>query len=157
MSNDIADSGGLTNLGITHSEYDHYRAQKNLPFQSVKEISLHEAKDIYRHTYWLSSHCAEMPRRIAISCFDEQVNTGRAIVALQLILGIKPDGIAGTETFNELNSWLSKPKNEDKLLCNYFRDRENHYLVWGVGSQRKFLKGWLRRSRSLKEELNIVG
>ena len=143
-------------MGITHTEYDEYRLVNHLPFQSVIKISIREAVKIYRYKYWLKPRCADMPRRLSIACFDYQVNTGRAIVALQSVLGIKEDGIAGSETFNELKAWLNKPKNEDKLLCNYFKDREDHYRFWGTGSQRKFLRGWLRRNEALKEKLHIA-
>jgi len=156
LSNDEADSGGLTNLGITHSEYDQYRAQKGLPFQSVANITLTEASDIYKQTYWLKSRCGDMPRRVAISCFDWQVNAGRGVATLQQVLGgIDVDGIAGPETFNELNSWLSVAGNENKLLHNYFSDREDDYRRWGVGTQAKFLGGWLRRAEALKDYLKV--
>ena len=155
ISNDEGDTGGLTNLGITHTEYEQYRIKKGLPFQPVESISKKEAISIYRHIYWLESRCAEMPKRLSIACFDNQVNTGRGIVALQHVLGIQEDGIAGTETFSELNSWLTVRKNEDKILVSYFKYRDEHYLKWGVGTQRKFLSGWLRRSHTLKDQLNV--
>jgi len=156
VSNDAADSGGLTNLGITHTEYDAYRKQKALPLRSVVDISLKEARDIYKHTYWMNSGCGATPRRVALSCFDWEVNSGRGFSDLQLTLGgIAVDGIPGPETSNELTSWLSKPRGEDKLLHNYFDLRENRYRKWGVGSQRVFLNGWLSRAESLKNYLQV--
>lgn len=156
LSDDEGDSGGLTNLGITHSEYDQYRDHLGLPRRSVAEISLSEATHIYKHTYWLNSGCAETPRRVALSCFDWQVNAGRGMSLLQQTLGgINVDGIFGSETENELDSWLSKPGNEDKLLHNYFDRREDAYRRWGVGSQAKFLGGWLRRAEALKDYLKV--
>jgi len=156
VSNDKGDKGGLTNLGITHSEYKIYRARKGLPLRSVKEISLLEASDIYKHKYWINSGCADTPRRIAISCFDWDVNSGRGFFTLQQALGgIAIDGMPGPETFNELTSWLSKPTNEDKLLHKYFEIRRADYRRWGVGSQAIFLQGWLRRAEMLKSYLNV--
>lgn len=154
ISDDKADIGGLTNMGITHTEYDSYRASKRLPLQSVKQISLAEVKDIYRHNYWLESGCSDTPRRIAISCFDFQVNSGRGFSTLQQVLGVNVDGFAGHETFNELDWWLLKRK-EDKLLHNYFQIRDSDYRHWGVGSQAVFLTGWLRRSQDLKKYLHV--
>lgn len=154
ISDDAADRGGLTNLGITHSEYAQYRKSIGLAPRSVTKISLLEASDIYKHTYWINSGCADTPRRIAISCFDWQVNSNRGFSTLQQTLGIDVDGIPGHQTFNELNYWLSQNK-EDLLLHNYFDIREADYRRWGVGSQSIFLDGWLRRAESLKNYLKI--
>ncbi|MEH1851450.1 MAG: glycosyl hydrolase 108 family protein [Nostoc sp.] len=155
ISNDAADRGGLTNLGITHSEYAQYRASHGLPSRSVTQISLLEARDIYKHTYWIDSGCGATPRRVAISCFDWQVNSNRGFSTLQQVLGVDADGIPGHQTYNELNFWLAKPKNENLLLHNYFVIREADYRRWGVGSQSVFLAGWLNRSRALKNYLHI--
>lgn len=154
VSDDAADKGGLTNLGITHAEYASYRAKKGLAPRSVREISYKETSDIYKHIYWLNSGCANTPRRIAISCFDWQVNSNRGFSTLQQTLGVGVDGIPGHESFNELNYWLSKDK-EDQLLHNYFEIREADYRRWGVGSQSVFLHGWLRRAQSLKNYLKV--
>lgn len=154
VSNDPQDRGGLTNLGITHSEYAQYRASKGLASRSVGDISLLEARDIYKHKYWFNSGCAFTPRRIAISCFDWQVNSNRGFSTLQQTLGVNADGIPGHESFNELNYWLSKNK-ENQLLHNYFDIREADYRRWGVGSQSVFLVGWLRRAESLKSYLKV--
>ena len=155
LSNYPGDRGGLTNLGITHSEYEDYRHQKGLPPQSVAQISAKEARDIYRTTYWINSGCGDTPRRVALSCFDWQVNSGMGVVTLQQVLGVAVDGILGPITMNELNSWESSGQ-EDKLLHNYFERRENDYLRWGVGSQHKFLAGWLNRAEDLKDYLHVA-
>ncbi len=79
LTNDEGDAGGLTNLGSTHTEYDQYRSRKGLPPRSVAKISLKEATDIYKHTYWEDSGCGKLTRRVALSCFDWEVNSGRGI------------------------------------------------------------------------------
>ncbi len=156
LTNDEGDPGGLTNLGITHTEYDQYRTNKGLPLRSVANISFKEASDIYRNTYWIESGCGDLTRRVALSCFDWQVNSGRGVTTLQQTLGgIAVDGVIGPETLNELDAWISKPENDDKLLHNYFERRENDYRRWSVGIQSKFLRGWLRRSDGLKDYLKV--
>ncbi len=154
ISDDAADRGGLTNLGITHSEYAQYRIGKGLAPRSVTQISLLEARDIYKHNYWINSGCGSTPRRIAISCFDWQVNSNRGFFTLQQTLGVKADSVPGHQTYNELDYWLSKNK-ENLLLHNYFDIREADYRRWGVGSQSIFLNGWLRRAESLKSYLHV--
>ena len=155
LTNDAGDSGGLTNLGITHNEYDEYRDRIGLPRRSVATISLKEATDIYRHKYWEDSGCSDFTRRLALSCLDWEVNSGRAIKTLQETLGVHVDGLIGHETTNELDAWFAKEDGEDHLLHNYFERRENFYRRWGVRSQAKFLQGWLRRSDTLKKYLKV--
>ena len=154
--NDPHDRGGETCYGITHTEYDNYRHSKGLPQQSVGRISQSEVQDIYRNRYWLAARCDEMPRRVAIAVFDWQVNSGRGVRHLQQCLGLEADGHFGPKTLNELNYWLSKSTGEDRLLHNYFEIREGCYRRWGVGSQAKFLNGWLNRAESLKKYLKVA-
>ncbi|MEH2458640.1 glycoside hydrolase family 108 protein [Nostoc sp.] len=153
-SDDKDDFGGLTNLGITHTEYAVYRTQKGMSPRSVREISSSEARDIYKHYYWLNSGCDYPPRRVAIACLDWQVNSGRGFSTLQQVLGITADGIPGHQTLNELDYWLNKG-NENKLLKNYFDIREADYRRWGVGNQRIFFQGWINRLNALKKYLDV--
>ncbi|NBV35020.1 MAG: hypothetical protein EBR81_14820 [Proteobacteria bacterium] len=46
-SNDPADSGGATNFGITHTEYDKNRIERGLPTQSIRLITAEEVRSIY--------------------------------------------------------------------------------------------------------------
>ncbi len=154
-TNDPTDSGGETNYGIIHEEYDEYRTNKGLSKQSVRFISMEEVKDIYFNKYWLGSGCDKMSRRIAISTFDWQVNSGRGVTTLQKCLGETEDGIVGPKTINELKYWLSRPTGEERLLHNYFEFRECCYRRWGRGDQECFLEGWLNRSEDLKRHLQV--
>ena len=155
-TNDPTDTGGETNYGIIHSEYDEYRRSKGEPTQSVKNISLAEVRDIYQHKYWLGACCDQMPRKIAIAVFDWQVNSGRGVKTLQKCLGVTEDGAFGHETLNELQYWLSRDSGEDRLLHNYFSIRELCYHQWGQGDQAVFLEGWLNRAESLKKYLEVA-
>ncbi|MBO3459953.1 hypothetical protein G7B40_040210 [Aetokthonos hydrillicola Thurmond2011] len=154
-TNDPTDTGGETNYGIIHSEYDQYRRSKGLAPQNVRYMKLEEAKDIYRNKYWLGASCNQFTRRVAIAVFDWQVNSGRGVSTLQKCLGVKADGIVGHQTLNEFAYWLSKQSGEDRLLSNYFDNREHSYRCWGVGSQACFLEGWLNRLNQLKKYLGV--
>ena len=154
-TNDPTDTGGETNFGIIHEEYDGYRRSKGLLTQNVRRMTLDEAKDIYRHKYWLGACCNKMPRRVAIATFDWQVNSGRGVSTLQKCLGVAADGIVGHQTLNELEYWHSMPGGEDRLLLAYFQRRVDCYRRWGVGTQKVFLQGWLNRAASLKNYLRV--
>lgn len=153
-TNDPEDSGGETNLGITHSEYDVYRDTKKLTRRSVRYITYSEAADIYRHKYWEPSGCPDMPRRIAISVFDWQVNSGRGVRLLQSLIGSTPDGVYGPNTLNDLKYYLSKHP-ETELVERYAQARENTYKKWAVGSQAVFRAGWLNRNQDLASKLGV--
>lgn len=157
LSNDAADRGGLTNFGITHAEYDEYRHNHGESRRSVADISLIEANDIYRTKYWKQSGCSTLSRRLAIACFDWQVNSNRGFSTLQQALDVHPiTGYPNHATSNELQYWKSKDSTDNSLLSRYFNIREDDYQRWGVGSQRVFLQGWMNRSRALRKYLGVV-
>jgi lysozyme family protein len=154
-SNDPQDLGGETNLGITHTEYDAYRRAKGLTPQSVRYITYSEAADMYRHKYWEAAGCPQMPRRIAISVFDWQVNSGRGVQLLQQLIGSQVDGVFGPKTLNDLKYYLSK-HSEMELVQRYAQTREETYKSWAVGSQAVFRQGWLRRNEDLAAKLGVT-
>lgn len=154
-THDPTDTGGETNYGITHLEYDAYRHHKGLPQQSIRNISMAEVRDIYYHSYWVTPKCNLFTRRVAIACFDWEVNSGRGIITLQKCLGVNADGYVGPATMNEFRYWLSKPTGEDRLLHNFFESRECSYRRWGTGDQAVFLDGWLSRAENLREYLKV--
>lgn len=153
-TNDPTDSGGETNFGIIHSEYDNYRDSKHLPRRNVRYMDMSEAREIYANKYWLRSGCDKMPRRVAIAVFDWQVNSGRGVKLLQQCLKVGVDGIVGPITLNELTYWVNQGK-ENELLSRYFDIREACYRSWGHGSQKCFLQGWLNRLEHLKQYLKV--
>lgn len=70
------DRGGLTNLGVTHIEYDRYRRFKGLPLRSVSMITVEEAQDVYHSFYWEVSKCGLLPSGVENCIFDMAVNNG---------------------------------------------------------------------------------
>lgn len=70
------DRGGLTNLGVTHADYDHYRRFKGLPLRSVTLITPEEAKDLYHTFYWRTLQCHLLPGGVENAIFDMGVNNG---------------------------------------------------------------------------------
>jgi lysozyme family protein len=70
------DHGGLTNLGVTHEEYDRYRRLKSLPLRSVSAITMEEAQDIYHTFYWKVIQAPLLPSGVDNAIFDMAVNNG---------------------------------------------------------------------------------
>jgi lysozyme family protein len=70
------DRGGLTNLGVTHEEYDRYRRLKGETLRSVSMITMEEAEDIYHTFYWKTIQANLLPGGIDNAIFDMAVNNG---------------------------------------------------------------------------------
>jgi len=135
LSNNSADSGGLTNYGISQRAY---------PDIDIKNLTRIEAEHIYERDYW--RYDAIVSQRVATKLFDAHVNMGpvKATRLMQLALGaveagpIVADGIIGSATIEAINA-----ADEEKLieefkvrLCKYYCEL----------NQQEFLLGWLRRA-----------
>lgn len=89
--NDPNDPGGETKYGISKKAY---------PNVDITNLTLDEAKKIYKRDYWDQCHCDELPTGFAISIMDMAVNmgTGKAKRLLQTVLEVGVDGIIGPIT-----------------------------------------------------------
>lgn len=139
--NHPADPGGETNFGITFRVYDAYRMRKNLPRQSVRNISQAEVEEIYRIQYWDKIRGNELPRGVDYVVFDGAVNSGPAqsIKWLQAALGCKVDGNLGEATM-----FAIEQTHDYKRLIREICARRMAFLrnlrTWGT-----FGKGWSNR------------
>ena len=120
--NDPDDKGGATNKGITQGTYDAYRKAHKQKVQTVKNITDAEVSDIYYNNYLLKAGCDKMTPIFAVIAFDTAVNMG----------------IGRVQEFMKDAEY----KNTDKFLLA----RIGKYVEFAqVGTQKKFLLGWLNR------------
>jgi lysozyme family protein len=127
---DPADPGLETKYGISKRAY---------PDVDIKNLTLDQAKSIYRFDYWEPLHCDEMPWPLSMMVFDCGVNQGLTTSAktLQRALNVTQDGVIGKVT-------LAKAKTAGTETCALFlayrairyNDTKNADL---------YLKGWLKR------------
>lgn len=135
-SNNPADKGGPTNLGITQSVYNSWRKQNKLPQRDVKNISSGEATAIYKKNYWDASGASEIAKTnptLAQAHFDTAVNlgVGRA-------------------------SQIRKQSGDD--IEKYLNLRQEKYNQFAKSpSQRQFLEGWTNRTNALKQTVLQAG
>lgn len=89
--NVTGDPGGLTKFGIS---------QKAYPKLDIANLTLDDAKKIYRRDYWEACNCDSLPTAFAIATFDSAVNQGPEVAAriLQVALGVDADGVVGDKT-----------------------------------------------------------
>ena len=89
--NDVNDRGGETRYGISKRAYPHI---------DIANLTLAQAKAIYRTDYWDKAKCSSLPPDLALLVFDAAVNNGvgAAIRWLQRAANVTVDGIIGPKT-----------------------------------------------------------
>ena len=138
VTNLSSDKGKLTKYGIS---------QKAYPNLDIANLSLSEAKVIYKKDYWdkLSLDLVSS-QKIANNLFDSAVNLGTTTVArmTQKILSINPiDGILGSKSIEALNKFP-----EELFIKSFKLEKIQRYLdiCNSNKSQTTFLLGWLNRT-----------
>jgi lysozyme family protein len=89
--NDPRDPGGETKFGISRRAY---------PGVRIAELTLEDAREIYRRDYWQALRCDDLPAPVDEFIFDFGVNSGVATAAkaLQGAAGALRDGKVGPRT-----------------------------------------------------------
>ena len=152
-TNDPDDKGGATKYGITIGTLKAIRfdvdGDGEITEHDVRMLTIEDAHQIMREKYWDTIQADKIEsERIAIKLFDCAVNMGpfRATKIAQEALndlrcGLVVDGRMGPKTLASLNG-----TDEDVFFLFLVTRLEQFYV--GL-NQRKFLKGWLRRARTL--------
>ena len=98
-TNDPRDPGGATNFGITLTDYRKYIDSQGTA-ESVKHMSVDDAKRIYKSKYWDALDCDNLPNGVDYTCFDYGVNSGlgRPRKALQQFKSLQ-----GTKLIDAIN------------------------------------------------------
>ena len=142
---DPEDAGGETKYGICKRSY---------PKVDIAKLTEEKARDIYERDFWQPLGLDGFKsQEVATKVFDSAVLIGskRAIIFLQRAVqnaggGIVPvDGKMGASTIAAVNA--SSP---DLLLMSYRHFLVTYYegLVETVPTNKKFLKGWVKRANS---------
>lgn len=94
------DKGKATNFGITASTLAFFRGVPSVSVEDVKNLSLEEARSIYRKQYFDAARIGLLPIGIWEQVFDIGVNSGPgvAIRMVQDVLGVTQDGVVGPAT-----------------------------------------------------------
>ncbi len=125
------DPGGLTNFGIS---------QRSYPLLNIRQLTIEQAKDIYRRDFWERCNCNSLPPALGLLLFDSAVNQGptAAIRTLQRALGVLADGALGPVT---IAAAMSKPLAES--VAEFIARRALRYAMLPmIGTDGL---GWFRR------------
>jgi lysozyme family protein len=139
--NDPHDPGGATNLGVTQRVYNGYRIRIGKGVATVKGISMPEAAEIYRTSYWHTIHGDELPVGIDLCVMDAAVNSGPGQAAkwLQACVGAPIDGFIGHVTLSR-----AMVTRDRIALVNALCDRRLTFMQ-GLKAWVFFKKGWRAR------------
>lgn len=153
VSDDPADSGGLTNKGITYSTYEQL-AKKVLGKEPTKtnflNMTANDAALFVKH-FWdkATNNNSINSQKIAEAVTNWYWGSGSVgIMEFQRLLnerfnaGLKVDGVVGINTVTAANKI-----NPDKLFIEMIKARKQFFedLVKKRPKDAKFLNGWLNR------------
>lgn len=136
--NDPRDPGGETKYGISKRVYPHL---------DIANLTIDDAKKIYKKDYWDANYCDELPEKIRLMVFDTSVNQGVGAAGrlLQQSLKCKVDGAIGPKTIK-----TAKLMEPEILLAEFASHRAVRYSktknfdIYG--------RGWLKRLFSIARD-----
>lgn len=140
------DPGGLTNLGVTQADYDHYRRFKRLPLRSVSAITPEEAADDFKQFYWNTLQCDKLASGVDNCIFDMGVNNGvtGAAKCAQLVVNscglssVVVDGHIGPVTLDAIDD--IDPTLFIDSFCDLRLKTDSGFLNW-----KTFGRAWTNR------------
>lgn len=120
-----------TKFGIAAHKY---------PTLDIKNLTLEQAKAIYRRDYWDPMECDQLPFAVAFEVFDVAVNHGvaRAVLMLQETAGVEADGDLGPVTLAAVNAM-----HPDRFQMRFNAARLDFYTQ--LSTWPAFGRGWARR------------
>ena len=152
FTNHALDRGGPTKYGITIHTLIKWR-KAAVTVEDMKNLSLDEAKAIYKALYWSPLRLDEvLDNDVATVLFDQAVNRGPGTVARQIQehFGLHVDGVIGPKTLDAINHMHAR-----RFIVEFFKASQLSYVAICVkdSSQLAFLKGWLKRTHLMLERL----
>ena len=145
-SDNPADPGGATNMGITLTTYRQWSDNPNLGPVQVQDMTERTARAIYRSLYWNPLRADALPVGVDLSVFDMGVNAGiwGSARLLQRAIGFtgdEVDGCIGPETLAAVT------KCDPRTLINDLAHRQTAYYE-SMSDFPTFGRGWLNRVRA---------
>lgn len=145
FTDDPADTGGLTNMGITHEVLAEWRGRP-VTRADMLALTKDEAIAIYHARYWRPLECDLLPVPVDMCVFNRGVNSGirSGAKALQIILndlgaGITVDGDIGNETIDAVKRFPA-----DEIAARYQAKYAADYRTFRTWSAHG--RGWINRN-----------
>jgi lysozyme family protein len=155
-ANKKGDPGGPTKYGITQKTLSDYRGKK-VTIKDVQNLSVDEAKKIYRKSYYHDTHIDQLPADLQPIVLDSAVLHGpqNGIRMLQTALNQKgykvdADGLIGATTVAQAQA--AAKQNSGGVINSIVDQRvaRVQQRVKDKPDQKKFLNGWTTRAKSFQ-------
>lgn len=130
--------------------------------RDIRLLTVENAFFLYHEHFWKPLGCDALPQPIGEMLFDQGVNGGnaaarkllqRAINAVRPVASaIAVDGVIGPRTIAVMNAVINQSADGMDVLAEAYRQavrNRYHAIVARDPSQRRFLRGWLRRADEL--------
>ena len=147
-----ADPGGATNLGCTKAVWEAFVGH-TVTKADIKALTPGDVKPLYRKRYWDAVRGDDLPDGVDYAVFDFAINSGsgRAIKALQRVLGANPDGQIGPATLALLDA--ANPRDIASQVCEARLE-----FLQGLSTWATFGRGWKDRVATVESRaFNMVG
>lgn len=147
FANVPGDKGGPTNKGVTIATFRSIFG-KDKTVEDLKKITDEQWLKIFKTYYWDRWKADNIEdQSIANLLVDWCWGSGVYGIRIpQRVLKVQVDGIVGKKTLAAINNHPDK-----RTLFNIlWKERENHFKRLGIGSQGKFLRGWLNRLNGIQ-------
>jgi lysozyme family protein len=137
------DPGGETKFGISRRSY---------PDLDIKNLTLEDARQIYKRNYWDVCRCDELPYPVGLVVFDGAINMGnsKSVKLLQKAVKISmTDGVIGPRTLKAVHDLPA-----DKVLVEYlvaqafFKISLKTFSVFGLGWMRRLIRIAIHAARA---------
>jgi len=147
FANIPGDRGGATNKGITIATYRNVFG-KEKTVEDLKNISDEEWMHVFKSLFWNKWRADEIKSQSIANLLVDWIwnSGGYGIKIPQRILEVKIDGVVGPETIAAINDY----PDEKELFERLWHEREDFFRRIAVGSQKKFLAGWLNRLNGIR-------
>jgi len=142
-----SDPGGATAFGLTHTDISRYLGRP-VTIDEMKAMNDELAMKIYQFLYWKPLGLdGVINDNVALVIFNQCVLRGIGFMKqIQAMVGATPDGVVGPKTLAAINSFAP-----GKLIEMIEQNGERFYtsLAANKPSLRKFLRGWMNRTKRL--------
>ena len=145
---EVESAGGASNYGVTLNTFKKVTNNPNATVDDLRNLSVDQAKDIYRTEYYEKPGINKLPRYVQSQVFDHAVNAGpdAAIKLVQDAAGVTQDGIIGEQTINALqdNNVIDKYKANRLAFYQGLADSDPEQYS-------RFQDGWINRVNNLTD------
>ena len=147
FANVPGDRGGATNMGVTIATYRSVFGEERT-VDDLKSLTDIEWLHIFNTLYWNQWKADQIKSQaIANLLVDWVWTSGKYGIRIpQSVLCVDIDGVVGNKTLAAINEYPDQKRLFEKL----WKARADFFERIGVGTQKKFLKGWLNRNNGIR-------